>query len=169
MKILDRLPISDEHLLMDVPGGRFRAKPYQIIARISISDVPAWDPRSPSIPALIDTGNNHNFSIQESHLIRWAGLQPRLLLRHKTIREGSRSPTLHYADIWIHRNHSGRRDPRPGEPVKLDLEEGIAVYPSDGSNYPRIPVIGLRAILKNKLKLVIDGKRTHVTLKSPFW
>ena len=51
----------------------------------------------------------------------------------------------------------------------LPLEEGIAVYPDDGSNYPRLPVLGLRAIIKNNLKLVIDGKRKYVSLSSSAW
>ena len=37
------------------------------------------------------------------------------------------------------------------------------------SNHPRLPLLGLRAILKNDLKLVIDGKRKHVSLRSPLW
>jgi hypothetical protein len=164
-----RLPVSDDHFFLDVPGGRFRAKPFQIIVKISISVFATWDPRSPIIPALIDTGNNHNFSIQESHLIRWAGLQRGFLSRGHAIREGPRNAILHHADIWIHRNQSGLRDLRSNEPIKLRVEEGIAVYPSDGSNYPRIPVLGLRAIIKNRLKLVIDGERKHVSLRSSFW
>jgi hypothetical protein len=49
------------------------------------------------------------------------------------------------------------------------LREGIAIYPDDGSNYPRLPLLGLRAIIKNNLKLVIDGKRKYVSLSSPAW
>ena len=44
-----------------------------------------------------------------------------------------------------------------------------AVYPDDGSNYPRLPLLGLRAIIKNHLKLVIDGKRNCVSLSSSMW
>jgi hypothetical protein len=54
-------------------------------------------------------------------------------------------------------------------PFPLQLPEGIAVYPSDESNYPRLPLLGLRAIIKNELKVVIDGKRQHVSLRSPRW
>jgi len=43
------------------------------------------------------------------------------------------------------------------------------IYPDDGSNYPRLPLLGLRAIIKNKLKLVIDGKRQHTSLASRIW
>jgi hypothetical protein len=39
MKILDRLPVAEEHILLNVPGGRLRLKPYQIIVSVSISDV----------------------------------------------------------------------------------------------------------------------------------
>ena len=31
------------------------------------------------------------------------------------------------------------------------------------------PLRRLRAIIKNNLKLVIDGKRKHVSLRSVFW
>ena len=56
-----------------------------------------------------------------------------------------------------------------GEKLPIWLEEGIATYPADGSDYPRLPLLGLRAILKNRLKLTIDGKRKHVSLRSPLW
>jgi hypothetical protein len=37
------------------------------------------------------------------------------------------------------------------------------------SHYPRLPLLGLRAILKNNLKRIIAGKRKHVSLRSPIW
>jgi len=43
------------------------------------------------------------------------------------------------------------------------------IYPDDGSDYPRLPLLGLRAIIKNKLKLAIDGKRQHASLALPIW
>ena len=109
MKILDRLPVTDDHLFLDVPGGRFRAKPHQIIVKISISDFATWDARLAIIPALIDTGNNRHFSIQESHLISMGGTPTRVPSRGHAIREGPRNAALHHADIWIHRNQSGHR------------------------------------------------------------
>jgi hypothetical protein len=125
--------------------------------------------RIPLIPALIDTGNNHNFSIQGHHLLRWAGIHPSALPFLGDMRESGRTPSLHFANVWIHRNQGGRRELRAEEPVKLTLDEGIAVYPADGSNYPRLPLLGLRAIIENKLNLVIDGKRQHGSLRSPGW
>jgi hypothetical protein len=165
MRILDRLPVAEEHILLNVSGGRLRVKPYQIIVSISISDVPTWDARTPIIPALLDTGNNHNFSIQEQQLSRRAGIHPEGLRSLGVMREAGRTPALRFANVWIQRNQ-----PIPAEdPVKLTLDEGIAIDSADGSNYPRLPLLGLRALLKNNLKLVIDEKRSRVSLRSPFW
>jgi hypothetical protein len=169
MKILDRLPVTSDHILLNVPGGRLRVKPCQIIVNISISSVPTWDAATPIIPILLDTGNNHNLSIQEDHLRKWAGIHPASLPSLRLMREGGRTASLRLETVWVHLNQLGRRELRGVTPVKLKLEEGIAIYPSEESNYPRIPTLGLRAILKNKLKLVIDGKRNHVSLRTSFW
>jgi hypothetical protein len=32
---------------------------------------------------------------------------------------------------------------------------------------PRLPLLGMRALVRNNLKLTIDGKRKEVTLDSP--
>ena len=165
MKILDRLPIASEPYEFGIRGARLRIKPFQIIVQLSISGLWKWDAAAPIIPALLDTGNNHNFSIQENHLVQWAGVHPQI----GTMREGGRAPSLRYGSAWIHRNQRGRRNLRDAEPFLLALKEGIAVYPDDGSNYPRLPLLGLRVIIRNNLKLVVDGKRTHVSLRSPIW
>jgi len=169
MKVFDRLPVVEEHFHLDIHGERLRIRPFQIIVQVSISDVLTWDPRTPIIPALLDTGLNHNFSMQESQLARWAGIHPKGWPFLGVIREGGRAPSLRFANVWIHRNQSGRRDLRDEQPYLLALDEGIAIYPDDGSNYPRLPLLGLRAIIKNNLKLVIDGKRKHASLSSPTW
>ncbi len=146
-----------------------KLRPFQIILQVSVLDSREWDPRTPSFPALLDTGNNLYFSMQEAHLKRWAGINPQSLPISKVVREGNRSPALRAASVWIHRNESGTRNLRGADPYPLSLEEGMATYPPDGSDYPRLPLLGLRAILKNKLKLIIDGKRNHVSLRSPLW
>ena len=65
MKILDRL----RSLKSDCPDQRSRqaceSEAHQIIIQVSILDIPRWDSRAPIFPALLDTGNNLNFSIQE--------------------------------------------------------------------------------------------------------
>jgi hypothetical protein len=169
MKILDRLPIAEERRQIDVRGRHVKVRAYQIVIQVSILDSHEWDSRAPTFPALLDSGNNLNFSIQAAHLTRWAGIHPQSLTSRGSVREGERSPSLHTASVWMHRNEPGRRDLRDARPYPLQLPEGIAIYPSDESDYPRLPLLGLRAILKNNLKLIIDGKRKHASLRSPLW
>jgi hypothetical protein len=169
MKILDRLPVLDKYHQSWFQGESVRIRPFQIVVPLSLSVIPIWDPRTPIIPALLDTGNNHNFSIQENHLARWVGAYARGLPLLGTLRESTRTATLRFANVWMHCNRPGQSDLREREPFLLHLEEGVAVYPYDGSNYPRLPLLGLRAIIKIDLKLVLDGKRRYVTLSSPIW
>jgi len=78
VKILDRLPYFSDPTSVRAPGESVRVKPYQIIVYVSVS-LPAlldWDPHTPSFPAILDTGNNHNLSIRKGQLRLWAGLQP---------------------------------------------------------------------------------------------
>src|SRR5437868_14734242 len=88
-------------------------------------------------------------SIQEHQLRRWAGIHPESLPFLRKVRETGRTPSLRFARIWIHRNRAGSRELSDAKPFPLQLPEGIAIYPSDGSNYPRLPLLGLRAIIKN--------------------
>lgn len=169
MRILDRLPIARDHFQVDVLGKPVRLRPYQILIYVSVSPGPEWDPRTPIFPALIDTGNNLNFSIQEDHLYRWAGIHPRFLALPKVVREAGRRPALRDGTVWIHRNVPGSRESKTAPPLMLSFEEGIAVYPSDQSDYPRLPLLGFRAILKNKLKFAVDGPREHASLRTPLW
>jgi len=42
----------------------------------------------------------------------------------------------------------------------------------EGTNEPnpaRLPILGLRALVRSNLKLIIDGKRREVTLKTSGW
>jgi hypothetical protein len=118
---------------------------------------------------LLDTGLNHNFSIQEVHLIKWAGIPPAALPLLGSARESGRTVARRRAHFWIRGNQPGKRDITSRKPFLLAFEEGIAIYPDDGTNYPRLPLLGLRAIINNNLRLVIDGKRKHVSLMSPSW
>jgi hypothetical protein len=68
------------------------------------------------------------------------------------------------ADLWIHPNLPGQIHSSDREPVRLLLKEGIALYPDDGSNHPRLPLLGLRALLDNHLRLTVNGWQRSVTL-----
>ena len=148
MKILDRLPVAHQHYQYNFRGESSAIKPYQIIIQVSISDHATWDPRIPVFPALLDTGNNHNFSIQAYQLRRWAGIDP----------DTSR---LRVRSAWTDESHSTscprmdspkwrrKRELRGGQPFMLRLAEGVIVYPADGSNHRLYS--GSRAIMDNNL------------------
>lgn len=172
MKILDRLRYSDEPVTLAVRGEAARVRPYQIVVWVSLSveGLPVWDPRAPRLPAILDTGHNHNFAIGRGQLLRWAGIDPRLLPLRGAIRDKGQRLPLHAADLWLFPNRPGTRDIRDGaEPYRLLVEDGIAVYPDETA--PRLPLLGLRALTLNRLRSVIDGDRRQVWVRTalPRW
>src|SRR5262249_43501086 len=150
-----------------VPGEVVPIKLYQIIVWVSVGlrQIVEWDPRTPRLPAVLDTGNNHNLSIGEGHLVRWAGMLPESLRRLGSIRERGKTIPLHAARLWLHPNVRGERRATGADPVPLQIEEGIAIYPDEAA--PRLPVLGLRALTVNKLHLTIDSERRVVSLRTP--
>jgi hypothetical protein len=67
------------------------------------------------------------------------------------------------AAVRVHRNVPGRAALR-GDSYALKMPQGISVF--DEGDAPRLPLIGLRTIVANKIQLVIDGDRRQVTLKT---
>jgi len=65
----------------------------------------------------------------------------------------------------VHRNRAGTREIAQGS-LPLILTEGFTLAPEESS---RLPLIGLRAIVSNRLVLHNDGKRRLVTLRSQGW
>src|SRR5207244_40893 len=104
---------------------------------------------TPRLPALIDTGHNHNFSLREEHLLH-SGLDSRDLEWRATplrVRDvGGREwdvPRL-LVDIWIHSNLP-RLSHRPF-PLRLGAV-GAACYLTGGPVAgPSLPIVGLRAL-----------------------
>jgi hypothetical protein len=169
VKIIDRLPYANDWVTLAVRGERVRVKPYQIVVWVSLSleGLLEWDPRTPHFPAILDTGNNHNFSIGRGQLVRWGGLDPRLLPRRGAIREGGQRLPLHAADLWLHPNRAGTRDVRQGGvPTRIGVRQGIAIYPDETA--PRLPLLGLRALTLNRLRTVVDGDRMTASIRTAF-
>ena len=60
----------------------------------------------------------------------------------------------------------GRRDALADRPPHLvEAQRGIAVHPA--GDFPRLPILGLRAIAENALTLNIDGAKRTATLRTP--
>ena len=170
-KILHRLPIPTRDDLVSVRDETVRLKQAEIIVWVSgtAKSSLGWNPTTPRFPAILDTGHTHNFSIQEQQLIRWARIRPELLRVLGRVRQAGKRILLQAANVWVHRNLRGERDLLGDEPpYLLNLPRGIAVHPASEA-YPRLPLLGLRAIVSNRLYLAVDGERQHVSLRTPDW
>jgi hypothetical protein len=165
MKILDRLPIFERGWMVPTPDGAEVVKPYQIIVLVSITtqDIRELPHDAPRIPAVLDTGHNHNFAIRREQHERWVHLAPP---QSGQIEVGGSIIPLQAAHLWIHPNREGTVESSGGSPFLLELKEGIAVYPPLVANPARLPTLGLRAIIQNGLTLTIDGATRELTLES---
>ncbi len=132
-----------------------QVKAYEIVAWVSLTNRPVLAEGPPgAFPAILDTGHTHNFAILEEHLIRWAGLRPSMLPTLGTTRQQGRRLPLHAAHLP---NEPGQQDQPADRPAhRLHIPQGIAIYPA-GTRYPRLPLLGLRAIAKNKLECFANG------------
>lgn len=152
MKVIDRLPIPDRPHLISVRGEVVQAYRNQVIVWLSVND------ESRPLPAILDTGHGHNLSISEGHLSRWSGV---VLRRIGELEMDGMRVVQYAADVRLHRNVRGQTTLR-GDSVPLEMPQGITVLPD--KHAPRLPLIGLRTLVANKLRLVIDGKRRDVTI-----
>lgn len=66
------------------------------------------------------------------------------------------------AEVHIHRSVKGTLT---GESYPLEMPQGISVIDDASPEAPRLPIIGPRTLISNKLKLIVDGERQNVTLK----
>jgi hypothetical protein len=165
MRILDRLPISEQGWMVPTPDGELEVKPYQIVVLVSLTAENVVDlPRdAPRIPAIVDTGNNHNFAIRQKQFERWVHLtQPRA----GQVRFGDSIVPRYAARLWLHPNREGTVEPSGEPPCMLRLTEGIIVYPHDVPNPARLPLLGLRVIIRNGLTLILDGPHSELTIES---
>ena len=169
--IVHHLPFSEKEDEVHVGLQRVPIKPYQIILWVNLTarEVLELPPDAPRFPAILDTAHNHNFSIQSRHLTHWARVQPASLPRLRWIREGGRLAPVHAGHVWIHPNVPGKRDEFSGAPAfRLRLDQGLAVHPDD-LVFPRLPLLGLRALVRNKPHFAMDPERCLVDLHTPGW
>jgi hypothetical protein len=166
-RLLDRSPIPDEPTEFVIGQERIRVRANQIILWITLTpkmfNYP--DPRSIPFPVILDTGHTHTFSIREQHLIDWAKLRPEQMSVESAVRDRGQRLLLRAANIWCHPNECGSRHRSSDQqPYGLAAPKGIAIYSGD---FPRLPILGLRAIAENELILKINGKRRYATLHTP--
>jgi hypothetical protein len=166
--LLDRMPFPDQPSEILVRDQRVRLRQNQIILWITLSlpRITSPNPLAVPFPTILDTGHTHIFSISENHLTQWTGFQSDRLSVVGAIRDRGQRILLRSANIWVFRNERGSRNRVINyTPNLLKAEGGIAIYP--GIEFPRLPILGLRAIAENNLLLKIDGQRREATLWPP--
>lgn len=164
-RLLDQSPIPKEVV---VRGRRVLLRRNQIVVWVSLTlpRVKTPSPTTLPFPAVLDTGHTHTFAIHEQHLTEWAGIRRDMLAAFGAVRHRGQQVSLYPANIWVHPNLRGVRERLSGEtPIQIETNTGIAVYP--GSDFPRLPILGLRAVAENDLVLTVDGRRRAATLRTP--
>jgi hypothetical protein len=169
MRLLDRMPFYEESGEITIRGERvkIRANANQIIAWVSLTihRVLTPNPVAVPFPVILDTGHSHSFSIHARHLIEWGGFRPDSLPQLGSIRDREDRIPLRSANLWVHPNQPRTSDRFANQlPHLVEAEDGIAVYPT--GDFPRLPILGLRAIADNNLILKVDGRRREATLRT---
>jgi hypothetical protein len=125
-----------------------------------------------TLPAILDTGFNRILEIDEWHLVRWAGLRKEHLemVEKERFHEG-RKYALCTVNNWLHRTpYAGPRTPLAQSPLLLKGSRQVRVMAPIGKPNPRLPLLGLTALVDKKLKFCIDGEnsrfRIYKSLKS---
>ena len=172
--ILRNLPFYDDPTIAVVRGQRLAILPRQIIVWVSLGPrgLDELDVRTPRFPAVLDTGFTDNFLIHEQQFRFFTGLQLQHLPSQQSfLITADRRVPVHVANVWLHRNRPGRRDDfSQGSPFLLDLHRGIGIC-QDADNYPRLPLLGARALRQVGLQVHLDYQRFRVSMRSPrrFW
>src|SRR4051812_24053537 len=110
-RLLNRMPFPDRSDEVVVRNERVRIRADQIIVWVSLArrqdKVP--HPAAVTFPAVLDTGYNHLFRVNERHLTEWAGLRPDVLSLVGTARDRGQRIQLRAANVWVHPNSPGSR------------------------------------------------------------
>jgi hypothetical protein len=163
---------------IQVLSGRVDLRPPKIIVGLSLTSVSERDsfPQGViTLPAILDTGFNRTLEIDEWHLVHWAGLHKEHLesIEKDKSQEG-RKYDLCRANLWLHRTpYTGPRTPSARSPLLLENSRQVRVMASIGKPNPRLPLLGLMALVENNLHLSVDGERSHFriekSLRSSLW
>lgn len=142
---------------------RLDVRPPKIIVAVSIShrSERSLPEGSWAFPAVLDTGFNRVLEIDERHLERWTGYKKQYL---DILRANQESENGVYdecaVNLWLHRApYKNPRDHRDQAPLHLENSSIIRVMHESGdAPAPCMPLLGLQALIQNKLNLRIDSR-----------
>ena len=166
MKILNRLPFPVAERTIYLPNqSRHTALLFQTIVQVSLSV--RGQIKGP-IPAFLDPGHNHNFSISATHVREWLGVNPADLKASGRVAFGGSILVMREADVFLHRNLPGSDELIIDDPFPLRMieDKGIIVHESPIAD---LPILGIRSFVRNGLRLVFDFDKKFVTLQKGRW
>jgi hypothetical protein len=167
------VPIDPELMSLHLADGSAVAiKSDQLVVWMSVtpSGLADFPVRTPRFPVILDTGFNHTFLIGERQLFEWGGLAAKDLTWIDALTADGQAIPLRDADVWIHRNRPGSRDPLAGAaPFRLELTDGIGVWPTAIPGSRRLPLLGTRALRGAKLHADINFSDGWFSLFTGRW
>jgi len=165
--LLRQLPFFETETSVAAPDEEVTVRAYQIVAWASLSAREVLDPDASRFPVILDTATNHNFAIQEAHLERWAGLSLRDLPQLGRVFLGEQELPLVRASAWLHPNRAGRRDEfAQRSSFRMEMPQGMIVFPRGLATSARLPLLGMRSLVRNQLHLAIDGSKLRASLRT---
>jgi hypothetical protein len=171
--ILRKLPICTEPKTLQLLGGaKVAIKRDQIVLWVSVTQpgLAQFPIGAPQIPAVLDTGFNSTFLIAEKQLQEWTGVAAKDLTWIDLLSADGQPIPLRDADIWIHPNRAYAQDTIPGrQPFRLELAEGIGVWPSAIPGARRLPLLGMRALRGAGVQVHLDCRKGLVSMNTRRW
>jgi hypothetical protein len=145
-----------------------RLKPYQVLLWVSLTHrgLTQLPPGTPRVPALLDTGHNHNFSLREEHFalsglespVPWSSMPLRVRDASGIERE---VPRL-LVDVWLHADAAQTSE--LAYPLRLGFR-GASCYLSDTTvSGPHLPLLGLAALCAGSVTLEMQCGPTGGTV-----
>jgi hypothetical protein len=167
--VIHRQPFVESASKVCASSGReIVLRPRQLVLWVAVAapDVDRLPSAVLQFPAILDTGFNGGFLIQEQHLIEWAGIQPDQLEWVDSIRIFDRHVRMREANVWLFPSSPAGSVPSGDLPAKcLELDQGIAVSPPD-LDRPRLPLVGMHLLERNRLQVLIDGRRRVFSIRT---
>jgi hypothetical protein len=170
--ILRRLPFFADATTLRIPDGpAINISHDQIVVWVSLgsSALPDVPTGSQQFPALLDLGFNGSFLLREDHINQWLKLKldemsfPFL----RAVKIGGESVPTFEASVWLHANVPGFRDQLDSRPAfRLELAGGVIICPTSMSRF-HLPLLGVSALRKNRLRMLVNGEKRHISLRSP--
>jgi hypothetical protein len=171
--ILRKLPISDAPEKLTISTGQTIAiKSDQVIIWVSITrpGLIKFPEDALRLPAVLDTGFNGTFLISERQLEEWARVKATDLTWIDLLTADGQPIPLRDADIWIHPNQPHSRAPKAGGlPFRLELADGIGVWPTAIPGARRLPLVGMRALRRAGVHVHLDCQTGLVSMNTRRW